>query len=414
MKEDTGTVFAWGLDTCGQLGDGTTTSQTVAVLVQKTTGTLTWSCGLSTQGGFRFCFAVISLERRGRFSVDLCMPNQRDIGKLLGISQTTISRALRGDPSISAKVRSRVRSAAKDMGYHLNAYVTALMSQVRSGQKITGKGAVGLLVNQPSEDIWLQNSAYAAYYDAVVCRSRELGFQVDTFFIQAPDMSAAKIDRILYARGIQGLILAPPYPGNRSFDIHWERYACVATGYGAADQQFDRVANDHYQNVVVACCELSLLGYTRIGMSLPRMVFESDMPRWISGFLKCQERLPIERRIPIFSGSAGEGSVEEFQQWFQKWTPDALLTLSAGERTWLDALGLRIPKDIGLACLTYRPGMQYAGVEERNAHIGVTAMDLLASKIATNQYGIPAFSNLILVEGEWFDGPSTRRIISAS
>ena len=43
------------------------------------------------------------------------MPNQRDIAHAMGVSQVAVSLALRGDRSISADLRKRVRVMAKQM-----------------------------------------------------------------------------------------------------------------------------------------------------------------------------------------------------------------------------------------------------------------------------------------------------------
>lgn len=336
------------------------------------------------------------------------MPNQRDIARALGVNQATISLALRGDSSISAEMQNRVRQTAERLGYRQNAYVAALMSHIRSGQKPTEKGVVALLVNASSEQDWIQNYSYAAYYEGVVRRSGDLGFKVERFCIQAPDMSPAKLDRILDARGIRGVILAPPHPDLRALPLCWERYACVGTGYTQEDQQFDRVANDHHQDVVIAWRELLRLGYTSIGMCLPEYIFRGTGPRWVASFLACQEKISRKLRIPIFAGSPKEGSFKKFRRWRERWRPDVLITLSGYEKEWLDAMHLRIPEDIGLFCLIRPPDSPFAGVEERNDCLGSTALEIVAAKIGRNDFGLPALRKLILIEGRFFDGGSIR------
>ena len=43
--------------------------------------------------------------------------SQRELAQTLGISQMTISRALRGDPGVSSRVRKRILQSAQEMGY---------------------------------------------------------------------------------------------------------------------------------------------------------------------------------------------------------------------------------------------------------------------------------------------------------
>jgi LacI family transcriptional regulator len=336
------------------------------------------------------------------------MPNQRDLAKLVGVSQVAISLALRGDLSISASLRKRVRAAAKRLGYRPNPYVSTLMSQIRAGRKPSEKGVIALLVDVYSRQDWHKHESYRVYFQGLSRRCGELGFRLESFFLTEPGMSADKIDRILYARGIHGVILAPPYLGNRRLAMKWSRYACVGTGYGWEQQQLDRVAHDHAHNVVLAWQKLSAMGYARIGMSIPSFFVKGRGARWLDGFLACQHRLPEGQRIPLFVGSREEGSFAEFRRWRGRHRPDALLTLYGHEKQWLEELGLRVPRDIGLACVIRPPGSAFAGIHDRYEQIGAATVELVASKIAFNQFGIPPYPKLILIEGHWMDGKSIR------
>ena len=336
------------------------------------------------------------------------MPNQRDIAKALGVSQVAVSLALRGDLSISTTLRKRVRATAKRLGYRPNPYVSALMASIRADRKLSEQGVIAVVVDMYRRVDWLRHESYRVYYEGVVRRCAELGFKPECFFLQEAGITASRVDRILRTRGIRGIILAPPYLGNRRLPIRWERYACVGTGYAWEEQQFDRVAHDHDQNVVLAFQKLAELGYARIGMCIPAFFANGRGARWLDGFLTCQHRLPRERRIPLFVGSKEEGSFLPFRRWRARWQPDALLTLYGHEIEWLESIGMRVPADIGLACVIRPPGSTLAGVNDRYDEIGAATVELVASKIAFNQYGIPPRPRLILIEGHWMAGTSLR------
>lgn len=64
--------------------------------------------------------------------------NLKQLSQLLGISQTTVSRALNGYPEVSAETRRRVMEAAEKTGYRPNAAAQRLA---------TGKvGSIGLVM----------------------------------------------------------------------------------------------------------------------------------------------------------------------------------------------------------------------------------------------------------------------------
>jgi LacI family transcriptional regulator len=68
--------------------------------------------------------------------------NLRELSQLLGLSQTTVSRALNGFPEVSKETRARVQQAALAHGYHPNRAAAGLA---------TGRtGAIGIVYNSNS------------------------------------------------------------------------------------------------------------------------------------------------------------------------------------------------------------------------------------------------------------------------
>ncbi|MFO1034004.1 MAG: substrate-binding domain-containing protein [Hyphomicrobiales bacterium] len=68
--------------------------------------------------------------------------NLRELSQLLGLSQTTVSRALNGFPEVSKETRARVQQAALQHGYHPNRAAAGLA---------TGRtGAIGIVYNNTS------------------------------------------------------------------------------------------------------------------------------------------------------------------------------------------------------------------------------------------------------------------------
>ena len=113
-----------------------------------------------------------------RREIQMSAPNQREIAAILGISQAAVSMALRGNRKVSAEIRQKVHETAARLGYHSNAYVNVLMSRIRSGKKISDKGVIAMLVDSPSREKWLLVETYRKFYDGVLRRGKELGFEV--------------------------------------------------------------------------------------------------------------------------------------------------------------------------------------------------------------------------------------------
>ena len=52
--------------------------------------------------------------------------NLKEFSRLVGLSQTTVSRALSGYPEVKAETRERVQEAATKYGYHPNRSASGL------------------------------------------------------------------------------------------------------------------------------------------------------------------------------------------------------------------------------------------------------------------------------------------------
>lgn len=324
--------------------------------------------------------------------------------------------ALRGSPLISAEVREKVLQTAKTMGYQPNMYANRLAAHVRSGKKLSDKDVIALIVDDRSMEAWHRNVIYRTFYEGVCQRAFELGLQVESFFLQQPGMSAEKIDRILYARGITGIIMAPPYQGNRSTKLHWSRYAAVGVGFGAEDQDLRRVVFDQFYNYVTAFLELRKLGYRRIGTILQDRVIHGDhhIGKWYAGYMHCQHLIPENERVPVLAEARVPGFghavfVGQLRQWVEKWTPDVVLSTIGEEKKYLEDMGFRVPKDIGLACFSRPVGCDLAGIDEKSAVIGATALELVAAQMAHNEIGLPAHQAVTMIEGEWCLGRTVKR-----
>lgn len=349
------------------------------------------------------------------------MAGQEEIAKALGITQAAVSMALRNHPRISAEMCNKVSAVAKQLKYRPNIYVNTLMTSVRAGRKPGDYGAVGLLIEDRSMAAWHSIEPRKVFYQGVIKKAAEIGFHVEPFFLHEPKLNIKRIDQILQARGIVGLILAPPYHGNRSLDLQWSRYAAIGVGFGWEEQELNRVIYDSLQNYITAFNRLRQLGYRRIGAVLgitltqgPRHGIKS-----YTGYLDCQDRIPRQERIPAFiretpppntaiSESSEHSLVIQFKKWLQKWRPDVLITMVGYEKKWLDLLTLKVPDDIGLACLAKPTDVMYAGIDDYSEAIGATAVELVAAQIYRNEFGPPSIPKTTMLEGRWVDGATLR------
>lgn len=348
------------------------------------------------------CNASRVIDGRAHLAIVPTMPNQRALAAALGLSQTTVTRALRGSPQVKPETLQRVQEAARKLGYRPNPMVTTLMEHIRSGKEMVNQGSIAILIDAESDaDAVLRQEAYRLQREGFVRRAQLRGYNTEIIYLKGNGITCERLDQIFYTRGFAGIILAAPDQGS-SLQFKWERYALASVSYDWSQLSIDRAASDLRYNTHLAFDELKGRGYERIGLALPTSALNSRDRNWLGAYLACQYDLPKSRQIPVFIGSVPEGSEEKFRCWHAKWKPDALLCLQGEEHVWVKQ---HSPKDeMALVCLNRPTDSDFTGVEENNVLVGEMICDLVVNHIIHNERGMSVHPRLILVKGNWKEG----------
>jgi LacI family transcriptional regulator len=336
------------------------------------------------------------------------MPNQREIAQAAGLTQGTVSLALRGSRLISEETRRLVQTTARKLGYRPDPLVTTLMERIRSGRTVENHGCIAVVVDDESEKKWLRAfpHVYREQHQGIIRQATKRGFRIECFFLRGPGMSAEAINRQLHARGITGVILAAPqFLTPNPPILHWDRYALSTISYSWNTPDIDRVSSHHRHNMDHIFGEVTRRGYRRIGLCLPTNAVGGVDSNWMAGYLVGQSHLPRSCRLPLFVGTVHDKSTDSFHAWYERWRPDVLITLFGEERLWLESLGHTFA-EVGLVCLNCPPKSDLSGMDENNVEVGATACDLVVNQITHNERGLPSTPKLILIRGKWKEGVS--------
>ncbi len=168
----------------------------------------------------------------------------RDIAELTEVHFTTVGLALRRDPRVKPATTARVLAAAQELGYTHNAMLSALSAYRRTrGQRFAG--VIAYVYNHPPED-YAENAAEATLRNSVGLYAKSQGFSLETFRLGRTGLNAQRLNRILRARGIQGVLLPPrmPVPGPMP-ELEWSDFSPVAVGYSITNVAAHRVCFHH-------------------------------------------------------------------------------------------------------------------------------------------------------------------------
>ena len=336
----------------------------------------------------------------------------RDIAKVAGVSQAAVSYALRNHPRISLETRQKIHSLARKLGYRPDPMLSAMAVYRQSIKLSKYRGTLAWLENHPTRDGCKEVQGFAEFFRGASERAKELGYNLETFWMCEPALTSHRLTSILTARNIQGLLIAPLPRGRGRLQLAWEHFSVVAVGHSLVQPQFHVVAGHQYLAMITIMRKLRALGYRRIGFVSTRRHIEGTAYNYVGAFLVEQERFKPQDRIPmLFVKESLLLNEKEFLRWYKQYQPQAIVTTMAEVLEILKKARQRIPKNVGVA-IANMPFHEkdFSGMNMNACLIGRTATDFLVSMIHRNEKGIPQIPQRLSVEGIWVRGKTVRRV----
>jgi len=309
-------------------------------------------------------------------------PTLSDIARALGVSEATVSRALRGNPEISEQTRTLIRGVARDLGYVPNA---AARSLVRKSSK-----TLGLLVPDVTDP---QHALIVAGF------SRASDRQGYTVIVMDGSRDGARRERslrTLIEHQVDGIAFCST-PVNLLETIEQLRPTrCVfITPEGtdadkASDTPLGRLRADDAHGIHMMVEHLLALGKQRLSYVNGPDLASNRVRR--NAILSALESFGAEPRIREYSGGSEEVGFDRIAELVARERPDALICYDDKMALHLlDALRharLRVPQDVAV---TGFDGIPFAAVanprlttiEQPAEQIGARAAEGLVQAIET-------------------------------
>jgi len=206
-------------------------------------------------------------------------------------------------------------------------------------------------------------------------------------------LAPARLNTILNARGITGVLLSTFEIDIGQLDLDWSQFCAVKIECLHLAPNLDAVSNDQMQVARLAMRRLRALGYRRIGLMLDR----DDQNRrvnygWLGGYLAAQNTVGLSGLEPLLTSSGEE--LRQLKTWLRTAKPDAVISFGPKQFLALEAAGLRIPQDLAFAALDVeQTNLDHVeavtGINQNLTLIGATAIDILASQLYHNEQGLP-------------------------
>jgi LacI family transcriptional regulator len=222
-------------------------------------------------------------------------------------------------------------------------------------------------------------------------------------------MTPARLQQILLARNVRGILLPPHRNGLDLSGFDWEQFSVVRLGISVEHPRAHIVTSDQKNCAAMAFERIWEKGYRRIAYVTAHRFDRNTGGNFRAGYLSAQDiHVPLRKHLAplVLSEEATPTDVRTLRRWLKTTHADAILSPLGNLSTLLSSVGCRVPEDIGVAALSRLDGNFDASVDQNSSEVGRVALATLAGLIQQNERGIPQYCRRVLVEGRWNDGSS--------
>jgi LacI family transcriptional regulator len=321
----------------------------------------------------------------------------RQLARQAGVSQSTVSKALRDDPTLPAKRCAEIKKLAAKMGYRPNPLVSALMAQLHRHRRRSDPHRIAWIDLWPATGDPDLMPILKFLLRGARQRAESLGYGIEVYRVEVEQLNADRLRRILMARSQWGLII-PPVPKSAStFQLDLRGLTGVTVGTSLHQPVMHRVSPNHYQGGQLACDRLREKGFRRIGLVMSPAYNERVEERWLAAYLARQQQWPrAERLPPLWVDRDGSPA---FDQWRQRHRPDAILIAESYVAAWL-------PEEKRPAVTWLHGATDHEcawGIDYQWEKLGAAAVELVMGQIHRNERGSPPIPHTLLLDVAWIE-----------
>ena len=326
----------------------------------------------------------------------------RDVAAAAGVSVATVSKALRNDSTIPESTRRHVALVAKELGYRNDAQLAEYMAYIRKDR--SAKTLLPLAFIYAFKDRDHLEKPHATeervVFAAAKARAEALGYYLEPFWLFDPEVTPARLRKILLARGFRGIVFWACVFEILPLDV--TGFANVCLGPGIDSPRLHMVDGDPLYHGNMIFQEFQRRGYKEFSIAIFTPDHYEIHPLESRYYYEALRRGATDP-IPFFKSNTFKRA--PFLEWIAKYRPTALWVTYYKTVEWLREAGYRVPEDVAVAYnVTPEIDPEGSGVDRGVIAIAGAAIDAVVGQIYRNESGVPPLRQTLVVEGRWVEG----------
>lgn len=310
------------------------------------------------------------------------MATIKDVAREVGLSVTTVSRALNGHDDVSRETKQRVQDAAQRMDYHPNVVARNLQNQCA--------GAIGLLIprvlHRTYDSFWLE------FIGGMATACAERGIDIMLSSLDLGDRSMSGFNQLVRSGRVDGLVICDVIRTDpRITLLQKQKFPFVAFGRTGGEQHYSYIDVDGAAGVALAVDRLAAYGHRRIAYLGLDPEFGFSYFR-LKGYREAmrQNGLALESDF-ICEGLTEHSAAARIVQLLERADrPTAIFAaadfLALATLRVARTLGLTVPGDLSIVVFDDNPMVQHAdppltAVSQPNRRIGEEVAGLLMDRL---------------------------------
>lgn len=328
----------------------------------------------------------------------------REVGQAAGgYHHSTVSLALRNDPAIRASVRERIQRAARKVGYRRDPLLDAFNRRRHAVEKRESLHSIAVIGQAASVRELERSARCRALWSGAAAEAQRLGCQIEYVAFGAEGLTSQRLDAVLHARGINGVIFLPFGPKVAPPALTWSRYSAVKIECGHFSRPEFTIAPALLQGVGEAFDTLRQRGFRRVGLVLGAGASPLRTDLVSAGFLLKQQSVSVNERVPL-GVFGGRGTNRQIRDWLSRHRPDVVLA----EPEVGNAVG-EIAADIGLSCArvsidAFESSDGAMGIIVDHERLGAVAIAQVLALMRTREHLTTRGTFTTFVATAWQDG----------